>query len=85
MNINYNQSNIEFKKGTVILAGAGPGAIKFLTLKLRFALSQADVVIYDALVNKEILKFCKKQTKLIFAGKIMYFITGLMQKMLQQK
>ena len=70
MNINYNQSNIEFKKGTVILAGAGPGAIKFLTLKLRFALSQADVVIYDALVNKEILKFCKKQTKLIFAGKI---------------
>ena len=70
MNINYNQSNIEFKKGTVILAGAGPGAIKFITLKLRFALSQADVDIYDALVNKEILKFFKKKTKLIFVVKI---------------
>ena len=70
MNINIKQFSIEFKKGTVILAGAGPGSINLITLKLKNVLKQADVIIYDALVNKEILKFSKKSVKLIYAGKI---------------
>ena len=57
MNINFNQSNIKFKKGSVILASAGPGAPNLITLKLKYILGLADVVIFDALVNKIILKF----------------------------
>ena len=70
MNINFNQSNIKFKKGTVILAGAGPGNPSLITLKLKYIISLADVVIFDALVNKKILELCKKNVKLIYAGKI---------------
>lgn len=70
MNINFNQSNIKFKKGTVILAGAGPGNPSLITLKLKYIISLADVVIFDALVNKKILELCKPNVKLIYAGKI---------------
>ena len=70
MNINFNQSNIKFKKGSVILASAGPGAPNLITLKLKYILGLADVVIFDALVNKKILKFCRHDVKLIYAGKI---------------
>ena len=70
MKINFNQSNIKFKNGTVILAGAGPGEPNLITLKLKYILGLADVVIFDALVNKKILELCKSNVKLIFAGKI---------------
>jgi len=70
VNINFNQSNIKFKKGTVILASAGPGAPNLISLKLKYVLSLADVVIFDALVNNKILKLCKPNVKLIYAGKI---------------
>ena len=70
MNINFNQSNIKFKKGTVILASAGPGDPNLITLKLKYIISLADVVIFDALVNKKILNLCKPKVKLIYAGKI---------------
>jgi len=70
VNINFNQSNIKFKKGTVILASAGPGNPGLVTLKLKYIISLADVVIFDALVNKEILELCKTNIKLIYAGKI---------------
>jgi len=69
MNLNYSVNNINFKEGTVIFAGAGPGNIKLVTIKTIFALKSADVVIYDSLINKELLEYCKKNVKLIFAGK----------------
>ena len=70
MNLNFNQSNIKFKKGTVILAGAGPGNPSLITLKLKYIINLADVVIFDALVNKKILELCKPNVKLIYAGKL---------------
>ena len=69
MILNYSHSNIKFEKNTVIIAGAGPGSKKLVTLKLRFILKLADVIIYDALVNKLILKDCKEKVLLIYAGK----------------
>ena len=69
MNLNYSVNNINFKEGTVIFAGAGPGNIKLVTIKTILALKSADVVIYDSLINKELLEYCKKNVKLIFAGK----------------
>ena len=67
---NYKPVKIEFEDGSVIIAGAGPGSLKLLTYKVLNALMIADVIIYDALVNKEVLKFSKKKAKLIFAGKL---------------
>lgn len=69
MNFNYIKENIIFEDGTVIIAGSGPGAIELLTYNVYKAIKMADVVIYDALVNQEILNFAQKKSKLIFAGK----------------
>ena len=69
MNLNYNVNNINFKEGTVIIAGAGPGSIKLVTIKTILAIKSADVIIYDSLINKKLLEYCKNNVKLIFAGK----------------
>lgn len=69
MNLNYNVNSINFKEGTVIIAGAGPGNLKLVTIKTILALKSADIIIYDSLINKVLLKYCKKKAKLIFAGK----------------
>ena len=61
MQINYKQTFIDFTKGSVIIAGAGPGNIELITLKVLNAIKDADVIIYDALVNKDLLKFSKKK------------------------
>tara|TARA_B100000035_G_C21008706_1_gene558584 strand:- start:396 stop:1127 length:732 start_codon:yes stop_codon:yes gene_type:complete len=69
MKLDYKYFNIKFEKNTVIIAGAGPGSEKLITLKLKYILGISDVVIYDALVNKSILKLCNKKVLLIYAGK----------------
>lgn len=55
-------------KPLVTLIGAGPGDPGLLTVKAVKALETADVVLYDALVNTEILKYAPKAYKL-FVGK----------------
>jgi uroporphyrin-III C-methyltransferase len=54
--------------GWVWLCGAGPGDPGLLTLHALNALRQADVVIYDALVQETILDWAP-QADLIYAGK----------------
>ncbi len=66
------KSGIEFPsfpKGLVWLVGAGPGDPGLLTLHAIYALQQADVIIYDALVNQNILGFCRYDAEKIFSGK----------------
>lgn len=55
--------------GRVQLVGAGPGDPELLTLKAVRALNEADVVLYDALVNKEIFSHCTSGVKRVFVGK----------------
>lgn len=59
----------EFEAGTVWLVGAGPGAPGLLTLLGYHALTCADVVVYDALVNEEILNWARADAEIEFAGK----------------
>lgn len=66
---NSEISNIEFLPGSVWLVGAGPGDPGLLTLHAANALSQADVIVYDALVNEDILKMAKPEAVLKYAGK----------------
>ncbi|WP_417253187.1 uroporphyrinogen-III C-methyltransferase [Celeribacter sp.] len=55
--------------GWVWLCGAGPGDPGLMTLHAIHALKEADVVVYDALVSKDILAWASPQTELVYAGK----------------
>src|SRR3954465_3500907 len=56
-------------KGKVYLIGAGPGDPGLLTLKGRECLRKADIVIYDALVNPQLLEWSKPGAPKLFVGK----------------
>jgi len=57
------------KKGKVYIVGAGPGDAGLMTLKGIDCLREADVVIYDYLVSKDLLKYAKSDARFIYAGK----------------
>ena len=57
------------KTGICYLAGAGPGDIGLVTLRVKQVVEQADVIVYDALCNPEILQWAPKGTEIIYAGK----------------
>ena len=56
-------------KGAVFLVGAGPGDAGLLTLRGAELLGRADVVVYDALVNEELLRLAPKSAEIIYRGK----------------
>lgn len=55
--------------GKVYLVGAGPGDFKLITLRGLELIQQADVIIYDNLVNKDLILLAKDKSELIYAGK----------------
>jgi uroporphyrin-III C-methyltransferase len=62
-------SELANESGRVYLIGAGPGDPKLLTLKAAEALAASDVVVYDYLVNPEVLAHTRRGAELIYAGK----------------
>ena len=56
-----------YPKLTVV--GAGPGDPELITVKAINALSEADVILYDALVNKQLLKYAPIDALKIYVGK----------------
>lgn len=57
------------KKGTVYLVGAGPGDAGLLTLRGAELLGRAEVVVYDGLVNRDLLRLAPKSAEIVFGGK----------------
>lgn len=53
----------------VTLVGAGPGDPDLVTLKGIKAIKEADVILYDALVNEELLTYAKASCTKIYVGK----------------
>ncbi|MGB5359454.1 MAG: uroporphyrinogen-III C-methyltransferase [Eudoraea sp.] len=56
------------KRAKLTVLGAGPGDLELITLKAINALQEADVVLYDALVDKALLEYASKAEH-IFVGK----------------
>src|SRR5258705_3140920 len=56
-------------KGIVYLVGAGPGDAGLLTMRGAELLGSADVVVYDALVNADLLRLAPKEAEIIYGGK----------------
>lgn len=58
-----------YKMGILWLVGAGPGDPELITLKGVRVLQQADVVLYDALVNEVLLQHAKPGAIIEYVGK----------------
>ncbi len=57
------------KRSIVYLVGAGPGDPRLITIKGMDCIKKADVIIYDYLVNVDLLKNAKPGVELIYVGK----------------
>lgn len=55
--------------GKVFLIGAGPGDPKLLTLRAAEVIQASDVIVFDHLVNPEILAHARRGAELVYAGK----------------
>jgi uroporphyrin-III C-methyltransferase len=53
----------------ITLVGAGPGDPELLTLKALKAIKSANIILYDALLSKEILDFARPGVPLLYVGK----------------
>lgn len=67
--MSFNNANINPKKGLLTVIGAGPGDVDLITVKAIKVLKAADVVLYDALVNEELLDYVNPNAEQIFVGK----------------
>jgi len=63
------KQNPNAKTPHLTLVGAGPGDPELISVKGIKALAEADVVLYDALVDKELLNYAPDRASKIFVGK----------------
>lgn len=55
--------------GKVYIVGAGPGDPDLITVKAIKCIAEADVILYDRLVNRELLSYGKPGAEYIYCGK----------------
>jgi uroporphyrin-III C-methyltransferase len=54
----------------ISIVGAGPGSPDLLTVIAQKRVTEADVILYDALIGDEILKLAKNDAEKIYVGKL---------------
>src|SRR5438445_1284115 len=64
-----SRSKSRSNEGKCFLVGAGPGDLGLVTLRAKELLERADVIVYDALANPEMLGWVRVDAEIIFAGK----------------
>ncbi len=69
--------------GFVALVGAGPGDPELITVRGLRLLQQADVVLYDNLVNERILGYARREAERIYVGKRRRF-AGMRQEAINE-
>lgn len=57
------------KQAKVSIVGAGPGDAELITVKGLKVIQSADVILYDALANKELLDYAPRHALKVFVGK----------------
>jgi len=65
----FHETEEPFEPGTVAIVGAGPGSHQLLTLRALDRIQRADVILHDALVEKEVLELAVPGTELVNVGR----------------
>ena len=55
--------------GTVYIVGAGVGKKEWITVAGKIALENADIVLYDDLINEDLLEYVSTNAELVYVGK----------------
>jgi uroporphyrinogen III methyltransferase/synthase len=63
------EQNKRNRPGKVYLVGAGPGDPGLITVRGRYLLERAEVVVYDYLASPKLLQHVPPSAELIYAGK----------------
>ena len=63
------QIEVENKLGKVYLVGAGPGDPGLITVRGQYLLERAEVVVYDYLASRRLLRFVPADAQFVYAGK----------------
>lgn len=57
------------REGHIWLVGAGPGAADLLTMRARRVLAEADVIVFDSLVDEAVLEVGRRDARRVHVGK----------------
>ena len=68
------------RSGCVYLVGAGPGSPDLITVRGLNLLRRADVVVYDALVHRDLLAEARPDAERLYAGKRGYCVGSTLQE-----
>jgi len=67
-NNNNNTDNID-NTGKIFICGAGPGDPKLLTIRALDLINESDVILYDRLIGKDIIKLFPEHVEKVYVGR----------------